>query len=68
MATLALNAGAWFRQGRLLTFFAPRNTGYILSPWSSTSTLRRVQVSATIMPARCTGMAGITLSRCPAQA
>jgi len=47
MATLALNAGEWFRRGRLLIFCAPENTGSILAHRSSSSTYRRVQFCAT---------------------
>ncbi len=47
IATLALNAGEWFRRGRLLIFCAPQNTGSVLAHRSSSSTCRRVQFCAT---------------------
>jgi hypothetical protein len=52
MATLALNAGEWFRRGRLLIFCAPENTGSILAHRSSSSTYRRVQFCATTSTVR----------------
>lgn len=46
MATLALNAGEWFRRGRLLMCCSPANTGSILAHRSSLSTFSRVQFCA----------------------
>jgi hypothetical protein len=42
-ATFALNAGEWFRRGRLLIVSAPVDTGSILAHRSSLSTFGRVQ-------------------------
>jgi hypothetical protein len=46
MATLALNAGEWFRRGRLLMCCSPANMGSILAHRSSLSTFSRVQFCA----------------------
>lgn len=47
MATVALNAGEWFRRGRLPILCALENTGSILAYRSNYSTRHRAQISGT---------------------
>ncbi|MFO0145606.1 MAG: hypothetical protein ACK54C_09840, partial [Betaproteobacteria bacterium] len=60
---LALNAGEWFRRGRLLMCCSPANTGSILAHRSSLSTFSRVQFcAATSLRGNCSRFCSATNS------